>query len=241
MAQDQDKCAAPYLPLKTFLAALDSLREGVPKRIDRGIWRSQSGSTQGQIMIALRFFDLVNDSDEPAMPLLEKLAKADELERKKILKPLVDTHYKPIITADLTKMTPSMLNEEMAKFGVSGSTVRKSVTFFLQLAKHLDLAMSPFLTDQTRSSPGKRRPRTPKPGANNSPNGGPTPPAPAAQGSTTLVALKGGGTVTMTVTADVWTMPAEDRKFVLDLVDKIQEYGKVSAAVKPKEKAAGQS
>lgn len=241
MAQEPNSPAAPYLPLKTFLAALDSLREGVPKRIDRGIWRSQSGSTQGQIMIALRFFDLVNDADEPAMPLLEKLAKADELERKKILKPLVETHYKPIITADLTKMTPSMLSEEMAKFGVSGGTVRKSVTFFLQLAKHLDLAMSPFLTDQTRNSSGKRRPRAPKTPANN--NGVPAQPSPstiATTGSTTSVALKGGGMVTMSVTADVWTMPSEDRKFVLDLVDKIQEYGKVSAAVKPKEKAAGQ-
>jgi hypothetical protein len=240
MAKEQNPHAAPYLPLKTFLAALDALREGVPKRIDRGIWRSQSGSTQGQIMIALRFFDLVNDADEPAIPLLEKLAKADELERKKILKPLVETHYKPIITADLTKMTPSMLSEEMAKFGVSGGTVRKSVTFFLQLAKHLDLAMSPFLTDQTRNSSGKRRPRAPKTSLNNGVPVPPTTPPITTTGSTTSVALKGGGMVTMSVTADVWTMPSEDRKFVLDLVDKIQEYGKVSAAVKPKEKAAGQ-
>jgi hypothetical protein len=241
MAQESNSPAAPYLPLKTFLAALDALREGVPKRIDRGIWRSKSGSIQGQIMIALRFFDLVNDTDEPAMPLLEKLAKADEPERKKILKSLVETHYKPIIAADLTKMTPSMLNEAMAKFGVSGGTVRKSVTFFLQLAKHLDLAMSPFLSDQTRNSPAKRRTRAAKAAANGNGAAAQAASPPTATGSMTSVTLKGGGTVTMSVTADVWKMPADDRKFVLDLVDRIQEYGKVSAAAKPREKAVGQS
>jgi hypothetical protein len=45
----------------------------------------------------------------------------------------------------------------------------------------------------------------------------------------------------MNVTADIWKMPVEDRAFVLELVDKIQSYGKVSATAKPKEKAAGQS
>lgn len=238
MPQEAHLVAAPYLPLKTFLGALDSLREGVPKRIDRGIWRSQSGSTQGQIMIALRFFGLLNEADEPSMPLLESLARADEVGRKKILKPLVEKCYQPIIAHDLTKMTPSMLNEEMEKMGVSGGTVRKSVTFFLQLAKHLDLAMSPFLTDQTRSSPAKRRQRQSKP-SGNAPM--PTLLPPVATGSTASVELRGGGTVTMSVTADIWKMPSEDRSFVLELVDKIQSYQKPSPAPKAKEKAAGQS
>ncbi len=241
MAQETQTPAPPYLPLKTFLGALDALREGVPKRIDRGIWRSQSGSAQGQIMIALRFFGLLNESDEPAMPVLEKLAKADEIERKKLLKPLVEKCYEPIISHDLTKMTPNMLSEEMGKFGVSGGTVRKSVTFFLQLAKHLDLAMSPFLTDQTRSSPAKRRPRSAKASANGGGASTPNAAPPASSGSTTSVNLRGGGTVTMNVTADVWKMPSDDRTFVLDLVDKIQGYEKAPATVKPREKAAGQS
>jgi hypothetical protein len=190
-------------------------------------------------MIALRFFGLLNEADQPKLPLLENLAKADEIERKKILKPLVEKCYQPIVTHDLTKMTPSMLNEEMAKMGVSGGTVRKSVTFFLQLAKHLDLAMSPFLTDQTRSSPAKRRTRQPKA----SPNGAEASTSitqPGTAGSTASVELRGGGTVTMSVTADVWKMPPDDRAFVLDLVDKIQGYQKSSTAPKAKEKAAGQ-
>jgi hypothetical protein len=230
--------APPYLPLKTLLTALDALREGVPKRIDRVIWRSQSGAVQGQIMIALRFFGLVDDSDLPTMPLLEKLAQGDEKERKALLKSVVEKHFAPIISHDLTKMTLPMLNEEMEKFGLTGSTLRKAVGFFLQTAKYLEMPLSPYLIDKTRNSPRPRR----GPKARNSPSlqeGTST--LLQTSGSNTSVTLRGGGTVTMTVTADVWKMPNEDRAFVLDLIDKIQAYEKVPAAGKPKEKAAGQT
>jgi len=240
MPKETQPAIPPYLSFKTFLSALDALREGVPKRIDRGIWRSQSGAVQGQIMIAFRFFGLVNEADEPTMPILEKLATADEMERKKLLKPLVEKYYRPIISHDLTKMTPSLLSEEMAKFGVSGGTTQKSVAFFLHLAKYLDLAMSPFLSDKTRNASSKRRTRASKTTKNGEP-AFPQPPPPSTAGSTTEVDLHGGGKVTMTVTADVWRMPPDDRTFVLELVDKIQGYAKPPAAGKSKEKAAGQS
>lgn len=239
MANDAQIKAAPYLPLKTFLSALDALREGVPKRIDRAIWRSQSGAVQAQIMVAFRFFGLVDDADVPALPLLENLANADETHRKVLLKPLIEHAFQPIIAHDLTKMTPSMLSEEMESFGISGDTLRKSVTFFLQVAKYLDLPLSPYLKDKTRSSPKTRRVvrvQTTPPTA----NGSSSAPAPTATGSSTSVTLRGGGTVTMNVTADVWKMPSDDRAFVLDLIDKIQAYEKVSVSPKPKEKAVGQ-
>lgn len=237
MVNETQVKAPPYLSLKTFLGALDALREGVPKRIDRAIWRSQSGAVQGQIMVAFRFFDLLDATDAPALPLLEKLAKADEAERKKLLKPLIDQHYQQIIAYDLTKMIPSMLNEEMEKFGVTGSTLRKAVTFFLQIAKYLDLPLSPYLRDKTRTSPRPRRQAR----AQAAPPNGAQPIAPQAGGSSKSVNLRGGGTLTMTVTADVWSMPPDDRTFVLDIIDKIQGYEKPEPTIKTKEKGAGQT
>jgi hypothetical protein len=231
----------PYLPLKTFLSALDALREGVPPKIDRGIWRSQSGASQGQIMITLRFFGLLNDADVPKLPLLEDLAKADELKRKKLLKPIVEQHYRPIIAHDLTKMTAKMLDEAMEGFGVNGDTRRKAIGFFLQMAKYLELPLSPFLTDKIRNSPAKRRSRTSKSAKNGADIAPAGPTSNGAHGSSKSVSLRGSGTVTMTVTADVWKMSSEDRTFVLELIDKIQGYEKASARVKPKEKAAGKT
>lgn len=232
--------AAPYLPLKTLLGALDALREGVPKRVDRIIWRSQSGAVQAQIMVALRFFGLLDDADAPTMPLLENLAKADEGERKKLLKPLFEKHFQQVIAHDLTKMTPAMLSEAIETYGVSGDTLRKAVTFFLQAAKYLDLPLSPYLKDRTRTSPKTRR-TTRAQSVVSAGNGVLPVQQPPASGSTTSVNLRGGGTVTMNVTADIWKMPNDDRAFVLELVDKIQNYEKSSVSPKPKEKAVGQS
>lgn len=241
MANEAQVKAAPYLPLKTFLSALDALREGVPKRIDRAIWRSQSGAVQAQIVVAFRFFGLLDDADAPALPILEKLTKADESERKKLLKPLVEQKYQPIIAHDLTKMTPGMLRDEMERFRVGGDTLRKAVTFFLQIAKYVDLPLSPYLKDKTRTSSLRAR-RSPR-GQSAAPasNGTPAVVQAPASGSSTSVKLRGGGEVTMSVTADVWKMASDDRTFVLDLIDKIQGYEKAPAAAKPKEKAAGQS
>jgi hypothetical protein len=234
MPQEAQAKAAPYLPLKTFETALDALQEGVPKRIDREIWRTKSGAVQAQIMVAFRFFDLLDEAYAPSMPLLENLAKADESERKKLLKKLVEQKYKSIIDHDLTKMTPGMLSDEMAKFNVSGETLRKAVTFFLQLAKHVDLPLSPYLKDKTRTSPGKRKStKQQAQGSYVSLNASAAHPPPSG-GSTTSVALRGGGTVTVIITADVWKMPSDDRAFVLDLIDKVQGYEKVSVAGKPK-------
>jgi len=238
MANDKPIPVPPYLPLKTFFGALDALREVVPSRIDRAIWRSQSGATQTQIMVTFRFFGLIDDSDAPALPLLEKLAKADEAERKKLLRTLVEKKYSAIVALDLTKMTPSLLSEQLGKFGVSGDTLRKASTFFLQIAKFVDLPISPYLTVRTSSPRARKAPRTQ---TQSSLSGKSAAQSSAADGSTTAVNLKGGGSVTMTVTADVWKMPSEDRKFVLELVDKIQGYQQAPADKKPKEKAAGQS
>ena len=237
--------APPYLPLKTLIGALDALREGVPKRIDRGIWRSQSGAVQGQIMIALRFFDLLDEADAPTLPLLEQLAQADEAGRKKFLKPLVERHFHQVIAHDLTKMTPAMLTEEMEKFGVSGSTLRKAVTFFLQVAKYLELPLSPFLSDKTRTSPKTRRKSATRPAAAGAvvvPP--PAPPSGSPGSSTKTVELRSGGQITVNVSGDIWNMNSADREFVLALIDQVRAYEEKEApkkaAAKTEKAAAGQ-
>ena len=67
--------AAAYLPFRTFLSAIESLEHGIPKNIDRTIWRNQSGVTQSQILMAFRFFGLVDDSDQPTELLHELVEK----------------------------------------------------------------------------------------------------------------------------------------------------------------------
>ena len=77
MPEDSVRQSAPYLPFRTFLNALEALNHGVPPLIDRGIWRTQPGGVQGQIMGSLRFFGLIDDSNKPTQNLLRLIEKKE--------------------------------------------------------------------------------------------------------------------------------------------------------------------
>ncbi len=222
---EEGKKATPaaYLPFKTFLSSIDALEHGVPKKLDRTIWRSQSGIVQGQIMMALRFFGLLADSDEPT-PALHRLVESPE-KRKEHIEALLRHAYKNIIDADLTKMTPKMLEREMEQYNVSGDTRRKAMAFFLRAAKYVDLAMHPLLMAQIRESSGPRKKRKAVAKGNGVVEGIPTAPEDqSVRGSRRTINLRGGGTVTLLIAADPFSLDTADREFLFELVDKVQGY-----------------
>ena len=114
---------AAYLPFKTFLSSIEALEHGLPKKLDRSIWK-QSGIVQGQIMMALRFFNLVDELDQPT-PALQRLVDSPD-KRQEHIAALLSYAYKDILSHDLTKMTPKMLEEYMGQYNVSGDTRRKA-------------------------------------------------------------------------------------------------------------------
>ncbi len=217
------KLIAAYVPFKTFLTALETLEGGgVPNRIDGSIWRSFSGLVQSQVLGAFRFLGLV-EGDEPT-PELRRLVEEKE-KRPAVLRRVLEKSYSALVSRDLTKMTGRMLDGLMEKYNVTGATKRKAVTFFLQAAKYGELPLSRFLLSQTRSSPGIRRRKKAGAGDVTASGGG----APALQsapssGSAKTVELENGVKVSLTVSADLFAMAAEDRKFVLSLVEKLEEY-----------------
>ncbi len=226
--------SAPYVPFRTFLNSLDALSRGVPPRIDRTIWRTQSGVNQGLIMNAYRFLGLVDDNDK-ATNELRALASHPE-KRPQIVRGLIDTQYKEILQNDLTKMTPRMLDDAFEVFAVRGATKRKAVTFFLQAVKFADIAMSPFLIAQTRNTSGLRRRRIIQnknnkemlaledPSLLSGESAIATHGATIPGGSTKTIKLRSGGTVTLIASLDVFGMGDRDREFVFSLIDRMREY-----------------
>src|SRR5437868_1942243 len=93
---------AAYVPFKTFLSAVEALGQGIPKQIDRTMWRSQSGVVQSQIMMALRFFSLVDDDDRPTI-VLHRLVDAPQEKRPEQIAALLRYAYRDIVDHDLTK------------------------------------------------------------------------------------------------------------------------------------------
>lgn len=225
MSKQKEKGAAPaaYLPFKTFLSAFDVFEHGIPSRIDRSMWRSQSGVVQGQILMTLRFFNLIGENDEPK-PALERFVALKE-RRKEHVAALLQHSYKGIFDNDLTKMTPKMLLDELENYGVSGETKRKASAFFLQAARFAELPMHPLLSNQTRSaSSGPRKKRKVANGTTKGPvvEKLPTTPADSSHGDTKSVRLISGAEITIRISANWLELPSDERKFVFELIDLLQ-------------------
>lgn len=214
---------APYLPFRTFLSSIEALEHGIPTRIDRTIWPSQSGMVQGQILMALRFFDLVNDADHPT-EFLHELVKSTD--RPVVIGKLMTIAYADLLAHDPTKMTPKMLDDAMEEYGVTGETKRKAVAFFLKAAKYAGFPMHPLLSSQVRNTgPRKKRAnkRTFDPNSHfvASPNGSESG---IIAKNTRSIQLSSDGTVTLSLSYDPFAISEEDRKFVFELVDKLKAY-----------------
>src|SRR5688572_6696481 len=113
MADEEPKRPTPpYLPYKTFRTFVDSLRQGVPGRIDRSLMRTFSGAGQSAMLQALRFLGLINDSGVP-QDRLTRLASSEGAERQQVLKDMLRHAYDFMFTDDfdLTKATAKQFED----------------------------------------------------------------------------------------------------------------------------------
>ena len=141
----------PYIPYKTIINSLEVFEtHGLPPQIDRGIWKTQPGGTQGLILAAYKFLDLVQDSGLPTERL--GLLVKDKLGRPAQVEKMLRAAYHEILGKhELSKMTVKMLEDEFeAAYSVQGETKRKGITFFLQAAKGAQIPLSGFLESQVR-------------------------------------------------------------------------------------------
>jgi hypothetical protein len=214
-----------YVPFKTFLSSLELLEQGLPPHvIDRSVFPSFSGIVQSQLLGAFRFLGLIDAEGKPT-PDLEKLVTEKD-SRKANLRKLLERSYADLVKRDLTRMTAGSFQTAMREYGVSGSTFRRSVSFFLQAAKYSDLPLSPYILRHTRnaSSPRKRpkgsgRSKGDYVGdikgiADNGPSTGPV----------KTINLQNGITMSLSTSADTFQMTSEDREFVLRLLEQIEKY-----------------
>ncbi|MGO9094116.1 MAG: hypothetical protein ACLQGV_02740 [Bryobacteraceae bacterium] len=202
----------PYVPFRTFLAALETLERGCPNQLDRSVWPSSSGAIQGQLLGAFRFLGLMDEAQCPSAELRELIGKKES--RRALLRRILEKNYATLVALDLSRTSPHQLEEAMRQYGLSGATHKKALSFFLQAAHYAGLPLSVLLRAKIRGSGGGPRQRR----------------APATEAATAIAAgktvhLKSGGSVTLTTALDLFSLSAEDRKFVFELIDRMQEYG----------------
>jgi len=77
----------PYVPYRTFVTFLDSLKVGVPSHIDKSVLKSMSGGVRAWLKAALRAMRLIDAASVP-QDSLHRLAAAESDLRKRLLKGL---------------------------------------------------------------------------------------------------------------------------------------------------------
>jgi hypothetical protein len=146
----------PYVPYRSFRNFIETLKQGIPARIDRSVMSTMSGALQSQLTVALRYLGLTSEAGHPSS-MLAALVNSEGAQRATAMRTMLQTAYPYLFQSfDLKSATPRMLEERFAEQGASGGTLDKCMMFFLAAAKEAAIDLSPHL----KTSRGPRGPRT---------------------------------------------------------------------------------
>ncbi|MFR0692156.1 hypothetical protein ACLUTX_22355 [Enterobacterales bacterium AE_CKDN230030158-1A_HGKHYDSX7] len=156
----------PYTSFRSFESLLKELKdhEVLPAVIDRSTLEKRSGSEQSALIATLKWFTLIDDKQVPTK-LLEQYLEADEEAAKPLLKGMVEQSYTFVSDGsfNLRNATSKQMAELFRGYEISGSTLTKSVAFFLAAAKSAGISVSPHVKPPVAPSNGtkKKTPKTP--------------------------------------------------------------------------------
>ena len=133
----------PYISFSQLENVLERMRnEGVPARVDRSYLSSWSGSAQAQFLKAARSLDLLDEHGRLTETLKRLVSEPDA--RPAIISELLHAKYPDAIALG-RDATQSQLDEVFRNYeGISGTTTRKAITFYLHAAKFAGIPLSPF-------------------------------------------------------------------------------------------------
>jgi len=253
LAKERDEVVSPSgVAFRTLLNFLDRLHEGgLPSRIDRSYWGPfLAGTNGGQLMIALRFLGLIEVPSGKPTEAIERVVRAEGNERKRALALLLRKAYEPVFgSEDVSRATLGHLQEAFTKhYHLQGDTRRKALAFFIHACQYCDIPLASFVTTRLKprrsphlpgsgaSKPAAKRSRqvpgaaAPHTAAPRQTDATPTPSVALNQvGMQRTIALRGGGTVSVTIDAGWFNVDGHDRLFIHQLVDLLREYEQAQA------------
>jgi hypothetical protein len=151
----------PYGPYNAFEAFVQKLKEtAVPPVVDRSTMRNLSGAGQTALLSALKFLRLVQDSGH-VTPAFNELVNAFGTEGwHEALGDVICGAYSGLLTGlDIDKASLKSLRDALKAAGVpDGTTLDKTIRFYLQAMKAARLTVSPhFAERKPRAAPGQKR------------------------------------------------------------------------------------
>jgi hypothetical protein len=225
-----DRPAIPYLPFDTFRNFVDSLSGGrpLPPRIDRSLMAGMAGGTQTLLLGTLSTFGLIGDNREVLPPFTE-LVRAEADQRQQIMARLLqDTYPGPMALARQHATADQLAESFRVLSGYQGSTLRKAITFFLNMAKYAQVELSPFFRAPAQNPAGRkpatRRARGTTDTMDPSAAVGSTPIGSVSPVESRSIELGSGGTITVSCSVSFLSLSRSDREFVFDIVDRLDAY-----------------
>ena len=158
MTTETDTKDVPYIPFPTLMNQVERMEDHpIPPQIDRSFLIGMSGGYQSQVIGTLKAIGFISD-DLSVQPVFREFVNGDPETRKRILRDVVNDLYTPAINVSRANGTMKQLEDTFDRYGVSGSTKRKAVAFFLKAAEYAEMPLSPhFKLPRTRSLGTKRR------------------------------------------------------------------------------------
>ncbi len=207
-----------FSTLNSFLTHLGS--KPIPPRIDRSLMVGIANGVQTQVLAALREFGLIDEANQVTDRLVG--ATRDET-RQAIYREILTSYYANQMELSEGKGTAAQLAESFKPSGYTGSTLRKAITFFLNLAAAGDVPLSPHFRPPAQRTTVRKRPSkaVPSPGAD-LPSLQPVP----THRNAVRTELPSGGSLTLVCEVDFVNMSREDRSFMYHLVDELNDYGR---------------
>ena len=108
--------------------------EAMPPRLDKGYLENLAGGTVSTVLSTLRGFDLISD-DGTISETLAEMAKDIKYRHTK-WREILDKFYPVQLDLARKNATALQLEETFRGMGISGSTIRKSIVFYLELVKY---------------------------------------------------------------------------------------------------------
>ncbi len=228
------KTPYPYLSFQTLLSLFEKMaREGLPARIDRSYLSYTSGINQSYLLSTLRWFSLINADDQPEPYLFRIVEEADD--RPMLIGDMLRDRYKAQFALG-QNATARQLEETFEP--LQGSSKRKAVTFFLHACRYAQIELSPHF--KTLRAP-RGSTSTRKPTRRRQPENEPPPQVPPAGGGDTRhIQLRSGGSVALSVTANILDLSEEDTRFVLALAKALRDYENDSSGEAGSDEDGGQ-
>lgn len=212
--------APVYIPFKTFINALETLQQGMPRRLDRSVWPSFSGIVQSQTLGAFKFLELIDDNGE-VQPILERLAGTKGDDRKAVLREIIDKQYAEAIRLGEKNASFQQLLDLFRGYGVQGGTLERAIRFFLDSCDYTGLKGSPLWAKakKTIRRPPRKSEGSPKHERIERTGDKRTQP------SVKAVQLRSGGTLSLSLSVDLMALSREDREWLFGLIDQLNAYG----------------